>query len=323
MAVNRIAGYVSALIFVALPTPRGLSQISEGNNAHLFDDLAQAREKWLEITTNPEIFPCTPYTPSKKGCDPINDIKPAGDMILFNSLLCYSGYEPSCSAVTRSQESSGRWRRSPLHVDGPIIHASGSFSKDHAVGLLLYFVVTHDRENASRWFDWIVAEASPQIPPVLKVCEKQHCTITPTLFSLMYKVWRNLGLKPSKNMEAFKNYATDAGLAAEARQLNGFELHIKGAMALLLSVLGEHPEQLIQTLVSRQPDNPFYQFLARREKGQIIENTLRKCAALSQDDYPNNPGNQWSWERDTAEAAWEHTMGWDCIFMANLLLRSP
>jgi hypothetical protein len=290
--------------------------------ATTFDStLGQAREEWLQITTNPEIFPCARYTPSKKGCNPLGDIEPAGDMVLFNSLLCYSGYMPSCTAISESQATDGRWWRSPLHVNAPIRAASGSFSKDHAVGLLLYFVTNHDAEAASKWFDWIVSESRDQFPPVYRVCEKQHCTITPTLYSLMYKVWRYLGLEPSANMKTFKNFATDSDLAVEAGRLNGFELHVKGVMALLLDRLGERPEKLIETIVARQPDNPFFQFLARQNPSGIAENVLTKCKAIARDDYPDNAGNQWSWERDTAENAWETSMGWDCIFMANALLR--
>jgi endonuclease/exonuclease/phosphatase family metal-dependent hydrolase len=32
-------------------------------------------------------------------------------------------------------------------------------------------------------------------------------------------------------------------------------------------------------------------------------------------------GSQWSWERDSAEKAWHDSMGWDIVFLCNLLIK--
>lgn len=55
------------------------------------------RQVWQAASLDPTLFPCVrplagsalPATASR--CDPAGDITPAGDSVLFNALLCYSG----------------------------------------------------------------------------------------------------------------------------------------------------------------------------------------------------------------------------------------
>ncbi|MEZ4743784.1 MAG: hypothetical protein R3B45_15285 [Bdellovibrionota bacterium] len=283
-------------------------------------ELSIKREQWLDVVLDSSMFPCAPYTPSKKLCHPDDNILPAGDMVLFNALLCQSGYQASCFAVLRSQEASGRWRRSPLHVNKPVHHEAGIFSKDHVLGLLIYFLTTEDRESATKWYSWLENVSPRTFPYAMKVCEKVHCVITPNLFSLMFRVWRELGLRPSSQMSMHRYAANDRSLTLEAKRLSGYQLHLKAVAALLLNLLDERPQHLINLLIKKQPDNPFYQYLAESPKEGVAENMLDKCRVITDESYRENSGHQWSWERDTEEEAWRYSMGWDCIFMANTLL---
>jgi len=117
-------------------------------------ELANRMAMWRAYAENPNHNPCAARTAGKRwkaeGNDKICDV---GDMVLFNSLLCYSGDVSACDAVRRSQDNTGRWWRSPMHVDanGNPTNYPGSkysFSKDHTLGVLLYFVTTPDRETA-------------------------------------------------------------------------------------------------------------------------------------------------------------------------------
>ncbi|MCP4312152.1 MAG: hypothetical protein GY790_12875 [Bacteroidetes bacterium] len=130
--------------------------------ASALDELKVEKAIWREKVAQ---FKCASVTPSKRKCEPNGDIGEANDSVLFNALLCASGELFACDAVKRSQEDSGRWRRSPLHVDGEVIAGSGSFSKDQVVGLLLWAISTPEKEDAkyrlNKWLQWAKDNNSP------------------------------------------------------------------------------------------------------------------------------------------------------------------
>jgi len=109
---------------------------------------------WRAYAENPNHNPCAARTPGKRWKGTLDEkICDVGDMVLFNALLGASGEASAIDAVRRSQDNSGRWWRSPMHVDesGNPTNYPGSrysFSKDHTLGVLLYFVTTPDREMA-------------------------------------------------------------------------------------------------------------------------------------------------------------------------------
>jgi hypothetical protein len=102
------------------------------------------RQIWRAASLDPTLFPrvrlpagsALPATASR--CDPAGDITPAGDSVLFNALLCYSGGRGGCAAVAASQGPDGRWWRSPLHIGWedlrPGSDSQTSFSRDHVLG---------------------------------------------------------------------------------------------------------------------------------------------------------------------------------------------
>lgn len=73
------------------------------------------RQVWQTASLDPALFPCVrlpngetqPATASR--CRPTDDITSAGDSVLFNALLCYSGERRGCAAVRASQGPDGRW----------------------------------------------------------------------------------------------------------------------------------------------------------------------------------------------------------------------
>ncbi len=285
------------------------------NSTH---QLLEKRNDWMSLVSDSDVFKCSPITPSKKACHPEDNIKPAGDMILFNALLCFSGETFSCDAIKRSQEDNGRFRRSPLHIGKKVIHKSGSFSKDHVLGLLLYFTVTKDKDSASQWYEWM---ENNKFGGVLSACEKAHCSITPQLFGLMYYVWKHVGLEPTIPMRRFRHINRDSLLAIEARAAKGYVLHLYGVHSLIRKIFSLETKRTIGVLSDKQPENPFYSYLRQARKSEISKMLMSKCQVLSDDRYvTENPGSQWSWERDEEEKAWRHSMGWDCIFIANLIL---
>ncbi len=340
---------------------------------------------------NVQEFPCAPYTPSKKNCDPQKDIIPNGDMILFNALLCYSGEQTACDAVKNSQEQSGRWRRSPLHVGKPILHKSGSFSKDHVVGLLLWAISTPQQEEAKsrldKWWQWAKESNSPQRHtqkisnqsyrdlvkgglesmvrkecsggetdvwadawkcvksilgyswehyidiPMARVCEQTHClAYSPGLYHLMSYVWEDLGDTPNyqnnPNMKFFRDNFDGVGYTFTRTKANhGQERYLQVVKAIIYDKLDQNVSKIFEHVKRKQPNNPHYQFLEGNTSYEdIADNLIQKCDSVSQPNYQtDNKGHQWAWQRDdkpdkdTGKYAWENSMGWDCIFIANLL----
>ena len=67
-----------------------------------------------------------------------------------------------------------------------------------------------------------------------------------------------------------------------------------------------------------EPANPFFQYVAYRYKNKksMLPLILAECPSSETD--PHKRRLQWSWERDSAKKEWEHTMYWDCIFIAHL-----
>lgn len=148
-----------------------------------FREFVARKQLWNRLVQDEELFPCYHISdnlvlPSTEGraCSKNKDasmppsITAAGDSVIFNGLLCYSGDQRGCAAVKASQDpETGRWYRSPLHVgwedprtglnsDGKPVRQT-SFSRDAALGVLLYLAVTKDKSAAEKWLGWMQSNA--------------------------------------------------------------------------------------------------------------------------------------------------------------------
>lgn len=269
---------------------------------------------------------CDQY-PAKENCDD-------GDAVLFNGLLCASGESVGCDTVRRSQSADGRWWRSPGRTPGNR-GQGGSFSRDMALGTLLYLATTRDRDAAERWMRWMEGNRPCTVRnPVTGGCtirglhryctddSNNTCTLTPLMWSLMADVWESLGIGLHPNMNQFRR-AFDQYAADDARRSGlGFELHLKAVQVFLREKLGlrsSTQDTVAGILTDRQGDNPFFQYVRYGYSSDVEQNFLGKCPRPDQNvDFRRA---QWAWERDTSESAWRETMGWDCLFLARLSQR--
>lgn len=268
---------------------------------------------------------CQGY-PSKEHCDD-------GDSTIFNGLLCASGEEIGCRAVQDAQDEDGRWWRSPRRKNGNL-GSKNSFSRDQGYGVLLYLAATKDREAAVRWLKWIEDNRACSLknPFNSKVCsvkgphrlcrddESMQCTITPSFWSLMGQVWDYLGLPKHGNMKAFagsEKHEIEL-VAAQVAKL-GYATHLNGVQVYIKRVLGydvSH-DPVLNIIIERQLHNPFFKFLKYGPDHKILDQLVSLCPGKNSDLSFRR--FQWSWERDWNEKAWQESMGWDCIFMLNLL----
>jgi hypothetical protein len=80
-------------------------------------------------------------------------------------------------------------------------------------------------------------------------------------------------------------------------------------------------------LAAKQPENAFYEFLARGPTPRMLDQILAKCPSAATDKP--HARFQWTWERADHESdptkpqPWAETMYWDCLFVANLYKQGP
>jgi hypothetical protein len=242
---------------------------------------------------------------SKKNCD-------IGDAALFNGLLCLSGDELSCEAVRRSQGSDGRMWRAEFRVASDAVN---SFSRDMAMGVLAYLLATRDTELATRWMTWIESNGN-------RLCRESsdnRCNFTPGFWSLFREVWAHLGLPLNQQMRSAIVSDTVMALLQSQFSPPGFELHLAAVNLLVRRSMDQKSttlDSLAQALAARQPENPFFGYLRDGASGHVVRQALQWCPKTQP---PTRV--EWSFERNQQDKPWERSMGWECIMLANFLIR--
>ena len=226
------------------------------------------------------------------------------DSTLFDGLLCFSGEDASCEAVKAAQGEDGRFWRSASHVGDTTDRES--FSRDMSLGVLAYLVKTKDTAAASKWIQYI--DATGRLCPE---GDGSNCGMTVVTWSMFYHVWRYLGLTPTQKMEVNKNWQNT--LAVISLPSSGFGKHLIGVEVLILEATGEEKVHTSFSLAALGENNPFYNYLYG-DMQKAADLTIRWCP-LSMPSQRRD----WIWQRDSIIP--EHSSGWDCIFMTNLLLR--
>lgn len=258
-----------------------------------------------------------PY-PSKMNCD-------TGDMTLFSGLLCLSGEELGCKMVADSLDSRGQWWRSPQLIGATT--QTNDFSGDMFGGAIAYLAKTKDQSSFNRWLGFILGnsvripdQGSPQLT-LYKSCYKD----TNGTCQLMGDEWhwlRQLAQEFSTSTGNFPNYEYDPSwlLIQSLTNERGYRLHLVAVSTLLHKYTGhfdKNMELVAKVLAAREPENPFFVYLAFGKDKKVYDLVDKYCPAFGA-PAPKSQ-HQWSWEREIEDKAYESTMGWDCVFMANLL----
>lgn len=237
--------------------------------------------------------PTCNHAPSKADCE-------VGDMVLFNGLLCFSGQRiESCNFVQQSQDATGRFWRSPWRIGKDV---ENSFSRDMALGVILYGLATNDRQALTR-FERFIEENDGLL------CHDgtdSRCIARIGTEFMLARVLRN---------EEDRFGLCGALLIAHALLAPvGYQLHLVAVQALIARELGfpKTQELVGRILAWRDAQNPFFQMLANRQK-EAIE------IAAAQMSFGAIKKTQWSLERDSAEEAYKTSMGWEFVFLTDLL----
>jgi len=247
--------------------------------------------------------------PAKRGTEPSSQ----GDCVLFSALLTFAGIEEARGYVPACIAPDGRPVRSPDLVDLP--SETDGFSKDMLLGVLLWTLVTQDPAPLDRLIGYINRTGC--------LCEKasdRRCTLTPQMTYLTNKVAASVGCAARLKGDWLPGWLFSALEVASALATPlGYQCHLISVKSLIVRLLGKESQFLGQSsgvpriLADRDSANPWFLFLAGRhdQAAQTV---------LSMNVQPGR-GHQWAWERDSKEQAWHDSMGWDIVFLCELLSR--
>jgi hypothetical protein len=283
--------------------------------------------------------------PSKLNADGSCDDR---DMVLFNGLLCASGDNEACNAVSHSQDfSSGEWWRSPRIALDTSIPRSDSFSADQNLGVMLT-VLTKQTDPAYRaqlagWIHWIDLNrpcffgreplCARGLPRFCRDDTEGGCTLRPIDMGLMRAVLARLQIQIPEGpfmrdlFAQFTESVTVANIKINASVNDlGFPIHLVGVEIMVMRAAGPTDSDTNRMLRDaavklneRQPKNPFFAYLANADPLEVAKLAYAKCPKKT-DDIPKDKV-QWIWERQDDSTATTQTMLWDCMFIANLFAR--
>ncbi len=289
-------------------------------------------------------FPSKYSATDPQGCDD-------GDMTLFNGMICASGDQRGCDGVRLAQGADGRWWRSPRRIGCTYPKCDVSFSPDQALGVMLYTAFSKGPAALAaydRWVQWI-DDNRPCLITIgsrcvqkgwLRYCSDdsidKRCTFRPAdctfvtatgqylgsaKAGLCAKVLAELPPKVRPFPQSLILSVPVQVLASATVNKIGFPLHLAAVELLLARTLKTQDpnhdlDQAGTKLVTKQDQNPFFQYLANQPTPQVTAQLLKLCPDPGR---PSKGRNQWSWERDQKDKAWLDSMYWDCIFLGKLL----
>lgn len=262
------------------------------------------RHKLIEMRNNTELWALR-CDNGGAGLEDAGSSCNTDNSVLWSGLLCASGSEVDCIYVANSQSTNGRWWRSPAHKDD-----IDSFSRDMSLGVMLYLITKRDQTRATSWLSFIRQNK-------LKLCldaSDDRCLITPNIWNAMWYTWKGIDLKPSNNME-LAHSVEDSWLSLEGKKMTGFRLHLVVIQAWIRKLTGRWTKDAFnvsRNALSRYPSNAFFEYVAGDVSEKAALTTLSRC-----DGKRPVERSDWQWQRSEQV----NSMGWDCIFMANLLLK--
>ncbi|MFM0008108.1 hypothetical protein PQR57_45255 [Paraburkholderia dipogonis] len=261
--------------------------------------------------------------PSKTACE-------TGDMALFGGLLCASGEEAGCRLVERSQSADGRFWRSPRLREQP--NQDNEFSGDMMLGVVHWGLASRNSIAIGRWRTYMAGHivsippaTTPNIP-FARVCEHDSagtCNVGADNWLLVNLMSKLLGLPPVNVQEFDSAYSSSPAVLPLYAMVNeaGFRLHLVAVQVWAYQRSGYNGPEIAlaaRILAARQPGNPFFVYLALGRDQAVQKLVEAKCPSLSTTPVSRS---EWAWERDVDDNSSANSMGWDCIFMANLLRR--
>lgn len=249
------------------------------------------------------------------------------DMVLFGGLSCLAGEPRGCELVKYSQDYDGRFWRSPARVGKLQASGEATFSGDAFNGVVAYLTASDNRPALRKYLNFIRTHKQTILgQTAYKSCvgdDSYQCVLGGAewyFLKLLAKRSGDEALLPKEFRGDVNPYGfTQETLAWQALIAPaGYRLHLVGVQVMLARRLaGPSPtlDQTARLLAARQPENPFFAYLSLGADAAVEESARQKCnPANAQTEYTD-----WTWQRATADPAWQRSMRWDCQFIYLLL----
>jgi hypothetical protein len=253
-----------------------------------------------------------------------------GDSCLFTGLMSTIGYPTAVNSVMECQADNGLFYRSPRRRYAD----EKGFSRDMSLGVLCAMIDPRfDPVIAQRWLNYIDHSRPCLVKkpkwagggcalrsPIYKLCveDDDRANITPATWAMMGRVWDYKGWAKNGEMRSWDKSDGDLSIK-EAEQCDlGYQLHLKAVQAYIKYLIGQSREYSIRVgeiCWSRQPENLFYEFLARR---YFTVDMIDRYLAMAEIVDGSHLSNEWIWEKSQINP--QESSGWCMIFMGRLIL---
>jgi len=264
----------------------------------------------------------------------------SGDDVLWNGLLATVGYARSqsqveCSQAQGGEKRAGMWYRNPLRRSNDNEGHAHYFSRDMSLGVLLMFASSNAGgldSSSALWLDYVNKNRACSVKkpawmgkgclvrsPMYRFSpDDDRSNITPSLWSIMGRVWASKGLPLHSCMQDFAGADGDVSIASADIVPVGYQLHLFAVQAYLKIILGQSAAirtRIAEICYIRQPDNLFYKLIY--QEGVFADDLdlfLGRCPNPS----TFTPADYWLWEKSDQDP--KYSCGWDWVFLGKLLL---
>lgn len=257
-----------------------------------------------------------------------------GDSLLFtgllNTVLFPADKSWALKSVVECQGPDGQFYRSPRRM----YSGEKGCSRDMSLGVLCAMIDSEfPAEAAQRWLHYIDHSRPCLVKkpkwagggcalrsPIYKFCseEDDRANITPAMWAIMGRVWQFRGWKRHDEMKSWDKADGDVSIK-EAEECDiGYQLHLKAVQAYIKYLIGQSREYSIkigEICWKRQPDNLFYEFLARR---YFTTEMIDRYLAMAEIVDGSHLSNEWMWEKSQINP--QESSGWCMLFMGKLIM---
>lgn len=272
-----------------------------------FDDAyakAQAMRTWAGLDTRTD-----PPFMTKRGIG-IWQAGNDGDVMVYAGMLALSGEEIGISTCKRSQGPDGKIWRSPARIGVDVVDSN---SRDQMLGFMAYLVASKDVEAAKKFQQYLENNKWK----LGNDATDNRETLTPTMYGLMGYVWKFLKLPINWRMRLCMGPVYYVGqFISSTFSPVSYQTELVGDCLLIMHKIGINNvlnKVIANALIKRDPENAFYQYLV---------GNLDKAIDLALEQMPDKCPDSayiWSFEAPTSEGQYVYSMGWDYIFLMNLI----
>lgn len=236
---------------------------------------------------------------------PIKGTGDSGDSMLWSGLMTSVGYKGAVEGIKKCQTADGRMWRCVDRVEN---QPQNGFSRDMALGVILYVVATKDYDLADKWIAYI--KQTGGLFPRKEASDTRYL-MTPTMWWLMSYAGIKVPLGYRLTRWLHKPYhKLEMRLSPK-----GYQTHLQAVTDLVMALAtGKRDVANGKYLSSKEPHNAFFMWLAGNVDAALAASeTFEAMNATA----PGS-GSQWCWERTDSEEAWRNSMGWDFMFIRML-----